>query len=169
MGRRLASIPRLASGQGDGLASPLESFVVDRQRFPQPDLSIRVPGPSNSPTLSTLVVPSSRGVKRKDRPLVLTTNEPPDAETAPATTRSPFPTAPRVGRRRSFEDLRGRLMENSSAISSSVPSMPSPSSSTQKPLSSNRPTRHAAPASRALSASSLATRFGSFSVGTPAF
>ena len=61
----------------------------------------------------------------------MTTSEPSDARTAPATTRRPLPSAPRVGSRSSLVEIIGRAMLNSRAISSGVPSMPSPSSSTK--------------------------------------
>ncbi len=103
------------------------------------------------------------------RPLVDTSKVPPDARTTPFTTRNPFPKAPRVGSRFTFEEINGRLMENSSAISSGVPAIPGPSSSTKNPSDSNLPMRHVARSSKELSANSFATRRRSRSGSTPDF
>jgi len=59
--------------------------------------------------------------------LVDTVNEPPpDAMSAPATTRRPFPSAPRSGLRHSLEETNGRSMLKRRAIALGVPSMPGP-------------------------------------------
>ncbi len=93
--------------------------------------STRVPVvPSARPSQTALVVPSSCGSSRSDRPFVRTRSWPPDARTAPATTRRPLPSAPRVGNRTSFVEVSGRLNENSDAIVLSAPAIPGPSSST---------------------------------------
>ena len=60
-------------------------------------------------------------------------------------------------------------MEKRSAICSSEPSIPSPSSSTKKPLPSKRPTEHFDAASSALSVSSFATSAARLFKETPAF
>ena len=75
--------------------------------------------------------------------------------TAPATTRRPFPSAPRVGRRRSLVDTSGRSMLNRRATSCG--SRPGPSSSTKYPPSIS-PAATRVSVSSALSASSFRTR-----------
>ena len=82
-------------------------------------------------TLTTVVDPSRSGRSSIRLPPVVTTSEPSDARTAPATTRRPLPSAPRVGSRNSLVETIGLAMLNRRAISSGVPSMPGPSSSTK--------------------------------------
>ena len=98
----------------------------------------------------------SCGMTRMRRFLVQTSRRPSEASTAPATTRRPLPSAPRVGRRKSFDETIGRSIENSVATSSG--SIPGPSSSTKYPPPSISPTTTSPPASSALSANSLRTR-----------
>ena len=83
--------------------------------------------------------PLSCGRRRRRRPRVSTTRRPPEASTAPATTRSPLPSAPRVGSRSSLDDTSGRRIENSRAMSAGSPAIPGPSSSTYQPPSSSCP------------------------------
>ena len=89
---------------------------------------------------------------------MLTMRAPPEASTAPATTRRPFPSAPRCGSRKSFEERIGRRMQNSAAISSGSPSRPGPSSATaNRGVRVERLDAHAVPVSSALSSISLRT------------
>src|SRR6516162_890831 len=76
--------------------------------------STRVPiGKSTGSMLTIVVEPSCSGRSSIRRLPVMTVSLPREARTAPATTRSPLPSAPRVGRRHSLDDTIGRAMLNS--------------------------------------------------------
>lgn len=78
---------------------------------------ILVPTPrAGAGVVDTSLVPSSRGWMSNRWPSVSTKISPPEARTAPETTRNPLPNAPRDGTRTIFDDVRGRWIENRRAI-----------------------------------------------------
>ena len=87
---------------------------------PKP-ISIRVPtGNLTGVTLDDRGRAVALWAKLDPAVAVVTTREPSDASTLPATTRRPLPSAPRVGSRSSLVEIIGRVMQNRRAISSGV-------------------------------------------------
>ncbi len=84
----------------------------------------------------------------------------------PVTTRKPLPSAPRVGSRKSFVDIIGRLMENRRGTASG--SIPGPSSTIAYPLFGNVSIFTLPPLSSPLSTASLTIRRRNRLFGTPA-
>ena len=74
---------------------PVQALLDRGSAGPKP-ISMRVPiGNSTLVARTTVVVPSRSGRSSIRRSRVMTASEPPDASTAPATTRRPLPSAPR--------------------------------------------------------------------------
>ena len=152
--------------QPDGSARPIERVVVFRQGRPEADLdprsdlavdALRLDHGGRSVAFGLELEPHAAGDHGE---------EPPDASTAPATTRRPLPSAPRVGRRRSLVDDQRTVdaeqardfirIEAGAFVLDEISAF-------------DFAARHARPVSSALSASSFRTRRRSRLGGTPAF
>ena len=169
--RRLAGVALSCPRQPDGPLRPIERAGVARERRAEADLDAGADGRSAGFTLTTVVVPSRSGRSTIRLSRVMTLREPPEARTAPATTRRPLPRAPRWGRRRSLVETIGRAMLNrrgdlfGRAVDPGA-ARPRRSSRRLRQFADARPPH---PLSSPLSASSFITSRVSLSLATPAF